>query len=178
MRTMLAGLRRIRQIGRAGALDGWRGAEVVPGEAIDDDRALRQFVYSTYGTYFHLVGTCAVGDTEMSVVDPELRVHGIDGLRVADASVMPSIPSANTNATVCAIAERAAELDVLRLREVLVAEEDDLPLQKGGADLGNELGREVGEVDAQDLGAGVPRHRAHVDAECGGRRRRGGHGSP
>ena len=51
-----------------------------------------------------------MGTTEMSVVDSELRVRGIDGLRVADASVMPSIPSSNTNATVYAIAERAAEL--------------------------------------------------------------------
>jgi choline dehydrogenase len=110
MRTLLAGLRMIRRIGRAGALDRWRGSEVVPGEAIDDDRALRRYVYSAYSTYFHLVGTCAIGNNEMSVVDPELRVHGIDGLRVADASVMPSIPSANTHATVYAIAERAAQL--------------------------------------------------------------------
>jgi choline dehydrogenase len=56
------------------------------------------------------VGTCAMGDTDMSVVDSELRVHGITGLRIADASIMPSIPSANTAATVYAIAERAAEL--------------------------------------------------------------------
>jgi choline dehydrogenase len=58
------------------------------------------------GTYFHLVGTCAIG----KVVDPQLRVRGIDGLRVADASVMPSIVSANTNATTVMIGERAAAL--------------------------------------------------------------------
>ncbi len=81
-----------------------------PGEDVDDDDALRAYVKDSYFTYFHLVGTCAMGSTEMSVVDCELRVHGIEGLRVADASVMPSIPSANTNATVYAIAERAAEL--------------------------------------------------------------------
>jgi choline dehydrogenase-like flavoprotein len=67
-------------------------------------------VKATYQSYFHPVGTCAMGDTDMSVVDSELRVHGISGLRVADGSVMPSIPSANTAATVYAIAERAADL--------------------------------------------------------------------
>ena len=56
------------------------------------------------------MGTCAIGETAESVVDSELRVHGIDGLRVVDASVMPSLPSNNTLATVYAIAERGAEL--------------------------------------------------------------------
>jgi len=56
------------------------------------------------------VGTCAMGDTALSVVDSELRVHGLDGLRVADAAVMPTVPSNNTAATVYAVAERAAEL--------------------------------------------------------------------
>jgi len=56
------------------------------------------------------VGTCAIGENEHSVVDSKLRVHGIDGLRVVDASVMPSLPSNNTLATVYAIAERGAEL--------------------------------------------------------------------
>jgi choline dehydrogenase len=60
--------------------------------------------------YFHYTGTCRIGIDDMAVVDPELRVRGLDGLRVADASVMPSVVSANTNATVCAIAERAAAL--------------------------------------------------------------------
>jgi choline dehydrogenase len=61
-------------------------------------------------TYFHPVGTCRLGADREAVVDPDLRVHGIEGLRVADASVMPTIVSGNTNATVLAIAERAAEL--------------------------------------------------------------------
>ena len=110
MRTVLEGLRLVRRIGRASALDGWRGAEIVPGEDVIDDDALCAYVKNNYSTYFHLVGTCAMGTTEMSVLDSELRVRGIDGLRVADASVMPSIPSSNTNATVYAIAERASEL--------------------------------------------------------------------
>jgi choline dehydrogenase len=99
-----------RQIGGASAYDPWRSAEVAPGPAADDDDVLRNFAKAAYQSYFHPVGTCAMGDTHMSVVDSELRVHGLSGLRIADASVMPSIPSANTAATVYAIAERAAEL--------------------------------------------------------------------
>lgn len=77
---------------------------------MNDDNALRDFAKAAYQSYLHPVGTCAMGNSQMSVVDSELRVRGISGLRVADASVMPSIPSANTAATVYAIAERAAEL--------------------------------------------------------------------
>ncbi|QDN89802.1 hypothetical protein FNV62_32445 [Streptomyces sp. RLB3-17] len=61
-------------------------------------------------TYSHHAGTCRIGTDETAVVDPKLRVRGVSGLRVADASVMPSSVSANTNATVYAIAERAADL--------------------------------------------------------------------
>jgi choline dehydrogenase-like flavoprotein len=113
MRVMLAGLRLARHIGRASALDPWRGEEVSPGPDIESDEDLREWVLRNFTSYTHLVGTCAMGDTERSVVDAELRVRGIDGLRVADASVMPTVPSNNTVATVYALAERAAELIVL-----------------------------------------------------------------
>jgi choline dehydrogenase len=109
LRTLVAALRVAREIGGASAYDPWRAAEAAPGPA-DDDDVLRDFAKVAYQSYFHPVGTCAMGDTGMSVVDSELRVHGISGLRIADASVMPSIPSANTAATVYAVAERAAEL--------------------------------------------------------------------
>ena len=62
------------------------------------------------GTYFHPVGTCKLGTDPDAVVDLQLRVRGVEGLRVADASVMPSLPGANTNATVLAVAERAAAI--------------------------------------------------------------------
>lgn len=104
--TMVAGLQAAREIGRARALDGWRGGEVLPGVEVRDRRALRAYLRAGLASYFHPAGTCAIG----AVVDEELRVHGIEGLRVADASVMPSIVSGNTNATVYGIAERAAEL--------------------------------------------------------------------
>ncbi|WP_433290210.1 GMC family oxidoreductase [Pseudonocardia sp. CA-142604] len=108
MATMVAGLRLAREIGRAPALDPWRDAEVVP--CLDDDEGLRSYVRQTLASYSHPVGTCRIGVDATSVVDLELRVHGIEGLRVADGSVIPAIPSANTNATVYAIAERAADL--------------------------------------------------------------------
>jgi choline dehydrogenase-like flavoprotein len=71
---------------------------------------LRDFLRRTTDTYFHTVGTCKMGTDPAAVTDLQLQVHGIRGLRVADASVMPSLPAANTNATVLAIAERAADL--------------------------------------------------------------------
>jgi choline dehydrogenase len=110
MRTMLAGFKIAREIGTAPALDDWRGEEMAPGPSVDDEESLREFIRSTTSSYYHPVGTCAIGENEMSVVDSELRVHGIDGLRVVDASVMPSLPSNNTLATVYAIAERGADL--------------------------------------------------------------------
>ncbi|MGY4978051.1 GMC oxidoreductase [Streptomyces sp. 900105755] len=60
-------------------------------------------------TFYNPVGTCRIGTDDLAVVDPDLRVHGVDGLRVADASVMPSIPNTGVNATVLAVAERAAD---------------------------------------------------------------------
>jgi choline dehydrogenase-like flavoprotein len=106
LRRMLIGFERAREIGAASALADWRGRQVLPGPEVVDGAAAREFVAGCTGPYFHLVGTCAIGQ----VVDPQLRVHGVDGLRVADASVMPSIVSANTNATTVMIAERAAAL--------------------------------------------------------------------
>jgi choline dehydrogenase len=110
MATMLEGFRIARDIGTAPALDTWRGDEVAPGPDATNEQALRAFIKASVSSYFHPVGTCAIGDTAQSVVDSDLRVHGISGLRVADASVMPTLPSNNTLATVYAIAERAADL--------------------------------------------------------------------
>jgi choline dehydrogenase len=108
--TMIDGLRLAREIGSAECLTAWRGEEVPAAPDAGDLAAVHSYLAASLMPYFHYVGTCRMGVDEMAVVDPELRVRGIDGLRVADASVMPSIVSANTNATVLAIAERAAEL--------------------------------------------------------------------
>ncbi|GAA5015799.1 GMC family oxidoreductase [Actinopolymorpha pittospori] len=106
--ALVTGLRLAREIGQAGAIAPWRDGELAPGSDVEDDSGLRAYVRSTLASYMHPVGTCRIGGDEHAVVDTELRVRGISGLRVADASVMPSIVSANTNATVYAIAERAA----------------------------------------------------------------------
>jgi choline dehydrogenase len=107
---MREGLVIAREIGEASALDGWRGEELTPGPTVDDRDSWRTYVRASCSTYFHPVGTCAMGESGQAMVDSELRVHGIDGLRVIDASVMPSLPSNNTMATVYGIAERGAEM--------------------------------------------------------------------
>jgi choline dehydrogenase len=108
--VMVAGVRIAREIADARALDAWRGAEAQPGRDLADDEAVLDYLRESLVVYFHYAGTCRVGTDEMAVVDPDLRVRGISRLRVADASIMPSPVSANTNATVFAIAERAAVL--------------------------------------------------------------------
>ncbi|MFE0173284.1 GMC family oxidoreductase [Streptomyces sp. NPDC059002] len=110
LEAVVAGVRLAREIGAAQALAAWRGEEALPGPGTDDDGAVRAYLRRTLASYCHPVGTCRLGEDDLSVVGPDLRVHGIAGLRVADGSVFPSIPSANTNATVYAVAERAAEL--------------------------------------------------------------------
>ncbi|MGW7578042.1 GMC family oxidoreductase [Streptomyces sp. NPDC054765] len=107
---LMAGLRLARELGRTDALAPFGSTELFPGAGVRDDEACRAYLRSTASTYFHPVGTCRMGTDPLAVVDPELRVRSTAGLRVADASVMPSLVSAPTNATVLAIAERAAEL--------------------------------------------------------------------
>ncbi len=89
-----------------------RGAELrpAPGVPDEDDVAIEHALLASVGTYHHPVGTCRMGVDDMSVVDPGGRVHGVDGLRVCDASVMPDIPSANTNLPTIMVAERIAAL--------------------------------------------------------------------
>jgi choline dehydrogenase-like flavoprotein len=106
----VAGLRAARDLGNAPAFTPWRGEEAQPGHDAHDDHQLREYVRRSVHTYFHYAGTCRMGTDQYAVVDAELRVHGIEGLRVSDASVMPSPVNANTNATVYGIAERAAHL--------------------------------------------------------------------
>jgi choline dehydrogenase len=101
VQALLAGLRVAREVAAAPSMSTWVRAETLPG-----DGDARAHMRATAGTYFHPIGTCAID----SVVDRDLTVRGVDGLRVVDASVMPSHIGANVNATVLAIAERAADL--------------------------------------------------------------------
>lgn len=110
MGLMVTALHRARALGSADALAPWRTGESAPGASASGDEQLRAYIKRTTRTLFHPVGTCAIGTGAHAVTDPGLRVHGIGNLRVADASVMPSIVAANTNATVLAIAERAASI--------------------------------------------------------------------
>jgi choline dehydrogenase len=82
----------------------------MPGEDVDDDERVREWIRATSGTMFHPTGTCAMGGAADAVCDPELRVRGVEGLRVVDASVMPATPRGNTNGPTIAVAERAADL--------------------------------------------------------------------
>ncbi|TDC37179.1 choline dehydrogenase [Micromonospora sp. 15K316] len=107
---MVTGLRMAREVGEARALADWRVQEALPGAKLQDEDELEAYVRQVTGPYFHATGTCRIGTDPMAVVDADLRVHGVDGLRVVDASVMPEIVGANPNATVLAIAERAATL--------------------------------------------------------------------
>lgn len=106
--TLTAGVRIAREIATAGPMQPFRGREIYPGPDITTDAEVEGYVREVAELLYHPVGTCAMGAPGSAVVDPELRVNGITGLRVADASVMPTIVGGNTNAPTIMIAERAA----------------------------------------------------------------------
>lgn len=109
-RTLREGVKIVREIFRQPAFDPHRGDERVPGPECKNDADIDAFVASNGSTVFHPVGTCRMGLDEEAVVDEELRVRGVQGLRVADASIMPRIISANTHAASVMIGERASSL--------------------------------------------------------------------
>ena len=111
-RTIVEGIRIARQIVRHDPLRSHVSEEHAPGSEIadDDDEALLNWVRSTATTIYHPTGTCKMGGDELAVVDSRLCVHGVPGLRVADASIMPRIVSGNTNAPTIMIGEKAADL--------------------------------------------------------------------
>lgn len=106
--AMLAATRLVRRMLAMPALQRWSAGELAPGAAVDTEEALRDYVARTANIVYHPVGTCRMGDDGDAVVDAQLRVRGVEALRVADASVMPSVPGGNTNAPTLMIAERAA----------------------------------------------------------------------
>ena len=107
---MVEGIKLTREIGRAAALAKYRGRELFPGDTVQGDSALRSYARTVTETLYHPVGTCKMGNDRMAVVDSELRVHGLTGLRVVDASIMPTVPGGNTNAPTIMVAEKAADL--------------------------------------------------------------------
>lgn len=109
-RALRAGFKLVREIARQPALAGIVGPEVLPGPAVATDADIDGYIRDTLVTIFHPCGTCRMGADAASVVDPQLRVRGLDGLRIADASVMPALVGGNINACVMMIAEKASDL--------------------------------------------------------------------
>ncbi|MEG4115756.1 MULTISPECIES: GMC family oxidoreductase N-terminal domain-containing protein [unclassified Microcoleus] len=110
VQKLVLGLRIIRKLFNTDLFNEFRGEEVAPGVDVTSDEALQAYVRNVADTVWHPVGTCKMGTDPMAVVDPELRVHGVDKLRVVDASIMPSITTGNTNAPTIMIGEKAADL--------------------------------------------------------------------
>jgi choline dehydrogenase len=112
-----------REIFATSALSGWVKQELMPGPDVRSDHELQGFVRQKADSYHHQVGSCKMGLDDMAVVDPQLRVHGVHGLRVVDASVMPTVPSGNCHAGIVMIAEKASDLikGAHKLGEIAVA---------------------------------------------------------
>ena len=109
-RTIAAGMRRVRAWFNAPALKRYLVAETAPGPDLRSDDELVAYARQTGGTAFHASCSCRMGSDPMAVVDEQLRVRGLQGLRVIDAAVMPAVTSTNTNAPTIMIAEKGAAL--------------------------------------------------------------------
>ena len=110
LHVLLAGIKQTRKIFAAPALAAHSEGEIRPGGEIETIEDARKVAQENGTTIYHPVGTCKMGDDPMAVVDPRLRVHGIEGLRVIDASVMPTVTTGNTNAPTIMIAEKGAAM--------------------------------------------------------------------
>ena len=110
LRLLTVGVRLARTVARAEPLAGFAATERLPGDEVVDDDGIAAHIRATSQTLYHPVGTCRMGSDADSVVDPELRVRGVEGLRVVDASVIPSLPRGHTNWPTAMVAERAGEL--------------------------------------------------------------------
>jgi choline dehydrogenase len=110
LETMVKGYRIAEKILHQSAFDAIRGPQFLPAQPITSQHEIEQHMRETAETLYHPVGTCKMGTDFMSVVDPELKVHGLEGLRVVDASIMPTIVRGNTHAPCVMIAEKAADM--------------------------------------------------------------------
>ncbi|MGV0106412.1 hypothetical protein NSTCB13_05225 [Nostoc sp. DSM 114160] len=110
VQKLVEGVKLMRQLFQTSAFDNFHGEEIAPGSHVQSDAALEAYIRDTCSTVWHPVGTCKMGIDRMAVVDPKLRVHGVEGLRVVDASIMPTITTGNTNAPTIMIGEKAADL--------------------------------------------------------------------
>ncbi|MEH1807442.1 MAG: GMC oxidoreductase [Nostoc sp.] len=110
VQKLVDGVKLMRQLFQTSAFDEFRGREVAPGADVTDDVALEAYIRENCGTVFHPIGTCKMGTDSMAVVDSQLRVYGVEGLRVVDASIMPTLNTGHTNAPTIMIGEKAADL--------------------------------------------------------------------
>jgi choline dehydrogenase len=120
-RAAVGGLRAVRRLFAAPVLAAHYVGEILPGAQVQSDDELLDYLRQTGSTVFHATCTCKMGRDPLAVVDDQLRVHGLDGLRVIDASVMPSVTSTNTNAPTIMIAEKGAALILAEARQRLAA---------------------------------------------------------
>jgi choline dehydrogenase-like flavoprotein len=126
--TLLRGLKIGRRLTQAPSFERYRAREVQPGPGVQDDAALIDYIRHAAATVHHPCGSCRMGADDTAVVDGQLRVRGMQGLRVADASVFPSIVGGNSNAAVVMIAEKAADL----IRGRAAPPGIDVPLARAG----------------------------------------------
>lgn len=110
MENLVQAIKAARRIFSQPALEKHLGAEIEPGEHLQSDEQIRAYIRARAETIYHPVGTCKMGHDDMAVVDDRLRVHGLEGLRVIDASIMPTLVGGNTNAPTTAIAEKGAQM--------------------------------------------------------------------
>jgi len=127
--TMLRGLKIGREVSRASSFARYRAVEVQPGPEARDDAALIEYIRRAAVTVHHPCGSCRMGADDRAVVDEQLRVRGVEALRVADASVFPRVVGGNTNAAVVMVAEKAADM----IRGIPAPRGMDLPLTAAGA---------------------------------------------
>ena len=110
-RAMVDGFRIVRRIVEAKPMDALRGEEFSPGASVKTDEQILTFIRGNAHTAYHPIGTCRMGPAgPRTVVDEKLKVHGLEGLRIADASIFPTMPSGNTNAPSIMVGEKAADL--------------------------------------------------------------------
>ncbi|WP_301102979.1 choline dehydrogenase [Propionivibrio sp.] len=114
---LLRGFKLARRIFAARAFDAYRGREISPGREVKSDEDIRRFIRQQAETIYHPVGTCKMGSDALAVVDASLRVHGLSGLRVVDASIMPLLVGGNTNAPAIMIAEKASDMIMAARRD-------------------------------------------------------------
>ncbi|GGX68441.1 choline dehydrogenase [Tateyamaria omphalii] len=110
VRTIVENIKMMREVAKQPALAEITTREIYPGPEVQTDEELADYARNSVQSYHHQVGTCKMGNDEFAVVDHELRVHGLEGLRVVDASIMPVVPTGNTNAPTYMIAEKGADM--------------------------------------------------------------------